>query len=237
MVVTAMLGIQVVNVGGCWGNKRHILGSTITVTPFIKLESSMPLCNVIRSKVINLREFHALNHWSLCKEIFSASRFIIRQQHLSASSNSRPSFSIMSATVATSSAPIQVLFRGIRMTTRIQVPRALKSSSRPHRFLAVSRPFAHTTRFKYPRKDSQDKDSINTEATEYSKSATDDEGARQHDAAFNPNVTDPQEQKDMAGKNKEVYSQSPIATRHLTPTCYCSLDGSYLTMIKHRNAH
>lgn len=41
---------------------------------------------------------------------------------------------------------------------------------------------------------------MNTEATEYSKSATDDEGARQEDAAFNPDITDPQEQKDKAGE-------------------------------------
>jgi len=56
----------------------------------------------------------------------------------------------------------------------------------------------------YPRKDSQDKDSINTEATEYSKSATDDEGARQEEAAFNPNITDPQEEKEKAGKSTGV---------------------------------
>ena len=60
--------------------------------------------------------------------------------------------------------------------------------------------FSQSAQAAYPRKDSQDKDSINTEATEYSKSATDDEGARQEDAAFDPNVTDPQEQKDIAGK-------------------------------------
>ena len=41
---------------------------------------------------------------------------------------------------------------------------------------------------------------MNTEATEYSKSATDDEGARQEDAAFNPDITDPQAQKDKAGE-------------------------------------
>ncbi len=62
------------------------------------------------------------------------------------------------------------------------------------------RQFSRSARLAYPRKDSQDKDSINTEATEYSKSATDDEGARQEDAAFNPNITDPQEQKDKAGE-------------------------------------
>lgn len=49
-----------------------------------------------------------------------------------------------------------------------------------------------------------DKDSINTEATEYSKSATDDEGARHEDAAFDPGVTDPQEQKDLADKGTGV---------------------------------
>ena len=41
---------------------------------------------------------------------------------------------------------------------------------------------------------------MNTEATEYSKSATDDESARQGDAAFDPDITDPQEQKDKAGE-------------------------------------
>ena len=56
----------------------------------------------------------------------------------------------------------------------------------------------------YPRKDSQDKDSINTEATEYSKSGTDDEAARREDAAFDPEITDPNEQKDKAGEGHSV---------------------------------
>lgn len=47
---------------------------------------------------------------------------------------------------------------------------------------------------------------MNTEATEYSKSASDDESARQEEAAFNPNVTDPQKQKDVAGANTGVRS-------------------------------
>lgn len=62
------------------------------------------------------------------------------------------------------------------------------------------RPFSQTISFALPRKDSQNKDSINTEATEYSKSATDDEAARQGDAAFDPDITDPQEQKQKAGE-------------------------------------
>lgn len=69
--------------------------------------------------------------------------------------------------------------------------------------MPIHRQLSHSVKLTHPRKDSQDKDSINTEATEYSKSATDDEGARQEDAAFNPNITDPQQQKDKAGESTE----------------------------------
>ena len=61
-----------------------------------------------------------------------------------------------------------------------------------------------SSRLTYPRKDSQHKDSINTEATEYSKSATDDEGARQEEAAFDPSITDPEQQKEKAGEGNGV---------------------------------
>lgn len=66
--------------------------------------------------------------------------------------------------------------------------------------MPMHRQFSQTLSFAFPRRDSQDKNSINTEATEYSKSATDDEGARQEEAAFNPDITDPQQQKDKAGE-------------------------------------
>lgn len=55
----------------------------------------------------------------------------------------------------------------------------------------------------YPRKDSQDRNSINTEATEYSKSGTDDGAARQ-EAAFDPSKTSPESEKDTAGEGNEV---------------------------------
>lgn len=45
---------------------------------------------------------------------------------------------------------------------------------------------------------------MNVEATEYSKSATDDESARQEEAAFDPNLTDPQEQYEKAGEGRGV---------------------------------
>ncbi|MDI1489681.1 MAG: hypothetical protein OHK93_000879 [Ramalina farinacea] len=82
-------------------------------------------------------------------------------------------------------------------------PLLRRAALTPRSYLHYPSPRALTTsqRHTYPRKDSQDKDSINTEATEYSKSASDDEGARQQDAAFDPNITDPQEQKDVAGKD------------------------------------
>ncbi|KAL8905061.1 MAG: hypothetical protein Q9207_002876 [Kuettlingeria erythrocarpa] len=56
--------------------------------------------------------------------------------------------------------------------------------------------FSQSPCIRYPRKDSQHKDSISAEATEYSKSGTDDESARQEDIAFDPSTTDPGEQKD-----------------------------------------
>ena len=70
------------------------------------------------------------------------------------------------------------------------------------------RHLSSSARFANPRKDSQDKDSINTEATEYSKSATDDEAARQGDAAFDPSITDPHEQHGKAGEGQGVSTQT-----------------------------
>ncbi|MCJ1450812.1 hypothetical protein MMC28_001146 [Mycoblastus sanguinarius] len=89
----------------------------------------------------------------------------------------------------------------------------------------ANRQFSQSTLIAYPRKDSQDKDSINTEATEYSKSASDDEGARQEDAAFDPNITDPQQQKDVAGKGLSVSSQ---CTKVDTEQCFENSKRFYL---------
>ena len=84
--------------------------------------------------------------------------------------------------------------------TRISTIKQQGRSQQPLLRMPAHRQFSQTLSFALPRKDSQDKDSINTEATEYSKSATDDEGARQDDAAFNPDITDPQHEKDKAGE-------------------------------------
>ncbi|MCJ1243574.1 hypothetical protein MMC30_000771 [Trapelia coarctata] len=90
-------------------------------------------------------------------------------------------------------------------TTRL-LTRSLRlppSSTRSYSSILVTRPFSSTTRTLYPRKDSQDKDSINNESTEYSKSGSDDQAARQEDAAYNPNKTDPEDQKETAAKGNE----------------------------------
>lgn len=80
----------------------------------------------------------------------------------------------------------------------------LRSSLQPRFHAYNQRSFSQTSSFYLPRKDSQDRNSINTEATEYSKSGTDDQAAKQDDAAFDPSKTSPEEQKATAGKGNEV---------------------------------
>jgi len=77
--------------------------------------------------------------------------------------------------------------------------------------LLAKRQFSQTALQSYPRVGSQDKDSIDTEATEYSKSGTDDGAARQEDAAFNPNKTGPEDEKNTAGdgNNSNPLNVSP----------------------------
>lgn len=68
---------------------------------------------------------------------------------------------------------------------------------------AALRPFSLSSTRLYPRKDSQDRESINTESTEYSKSGSDDSSAAQEDAAFNTDTTSPREEKKKAGQGNE----------------------------------
>jgi len=64
------------------------------------------------------------------------------------------------------------------------------------------RPFSQSPFSRFPRKDSQDRNSINTEATEYTKSGTDDGAARQEEAAFDPDITDPGKEEKVAGEGE-----------------------------------
>ncbi|CZS92801.1 uncharacterized protein RAG0_03305 [Rhynchosporium agropyri] len=93
--------------------------------------------------------------------------------------------------------PTSILRIAARSCARPQVLQAFKP--RPIRV----QPFSQSTIRAYPRKNSQDKDSIDTEATEYSKSGTDDGAARQNEAAFDPSTTDPAEEKKIAGEGNE----------------------------------
>lgn len=102
-----------------------------------------------------------------------------------------------------------------RISTVKQQARPQLASLKP----STHRQFSQTSSFAHPRKGSQDKDSIDTEATEYTKSATDDEAARQGDAAFNPDITDPQEMKDVAGKGPEATVRTSVLPPTLT---FCS---------------
>ncbi|KAE8453439.1 hypothetical protein EG329_010300 [Mollisiaceae sp. DMI_Dod_QoI] len=92
--------------------------------------------------------------------------------------------------------PTSILRLATRQCIRTQAPRLIRPS------VSSIRPFSQILPATYPRKDSQDKDSINTEATEYSKSGTDDESARQEQAAFDGNTTDPGKEKDIAGEGE-----------------------------------
>ncbi|KAK0103424.1 hypothetical protein ONS95_005448 [Cadophora gregata] len=94
--------------------------------------------------------------------------------------------------------PTSILRIAAMQTLRPQVLRA----SRPVHIRI--QPFSQSSIRAYPRKSSQDKDSIDTEPTEYTKSGTDDGAAAQADAAYDPNVTDPQKEKDIAGEGNEV---------------------------------
>jgi len=46
---------------------------------------------------------------------------------------------------------------------------------------------------------------MNTEATEYSKSGTDDGAAKHDEAAFDPDITDPAKEEERAGEGKVLY--------------------------------
>ncbi|KAF2735868.1 hypothetical protein EJ04DRAFT_511487 [Polyplosphaeria fusca] len=75
-------------------------------------------------------------------------------------------------------------------------------ASLPVSITATTRPFSSTSTALLPRKDTQDKDSLNPTSTEYSKSGSDDAAAA-GDAAFNPNKTRPEEEKKTSNKESE----------------------------------
>lgn len=71
-------------------------------------------------------------------------------------------------------------------------------------YLSHVQPYTTSPRLSFPRKGAEDRNDINTDATEYSKSGTDDFAAHQTDAAYDPAKTDPQDEKDTAGEGTEA---------------------------------
>ena len=132
---------------------------------------------------------------------------------------------------STSKAFLSTMVRPCRLRapshTRISTVKQQARSQQPLLGMPAHRQFSQTLSFALPRKDSQDKDSINTEATEYSKSATDDEGAKQEEAAFNPDITDPQQEKDKAGEGtgEGTVSKSSL---HLRPDHPKAFESSWI---------
>ena len=83
-------------------------------------------------------------------------------------------------------------------------PLGLRQSSITQRStLTHVRPFTYTHNSLYPRKDAQDKDSIDTNASEYTKSGSDDGAAQLDDTAFNSDITSPEGQEENAGKKAD----------------------------------
>jgi len=104
----------------------------------------------------------------------------------------------------------------MRPSVLIRLPRNLQTLARPlYPARSSLRPFSTTPRFlaadqdpetnTHPQRDAQqDREKMNPEANEYSKSGTDDTSAKNEEAAFDPNITDPQEAKDKAGEGNDV---------------------------------
>ncbi|TKA39894.1 hypothetical protein B0A54_10245 [Friedmanniomyces endolithicus] len=82
----------------------------------------------------------------------------------------------------------------------------MRPITRTSRQIVATRPF-HISPRQLARKDAQDKDSLKPEPNEYSKSGSDDAAAAVDDAAFNPDVTSPEEEQASAKEhpaNQEV---------------------------------
>jgi len=98
--------------------------------------------------------------------------------------------------------PTTILLLRLARTTTTRAPKHasplhLQTSTRQ------ARQFQHSALLSLPRKGNEDKDSINTEATEYSKSGTDDAAAKNEEAAFDPSSTSPESERAKAGEGNE----------------------------------
>ncbi|KIV80210.1 hypothetical protein PV11_07726 [Exophiala sideris] len=74
-------------------------------------------------------------------------------------------------------------------------------STSPYRFASREDPEEN----KHQQREAQlDREKMNPEANEYAKSSSDDSAAKNEEAAFDPNITDPEEARKKAGEGNDV---------------------------------
>ncbi|KAK4635354.1 hypothetical protein CLAFUW4_02279 [Fulvia fulva] len=90
--------------------------------------------------------------------------------------------------------------------------RCLQSTRQPFttRHALSTRSFTSTSIRPNDKQNMMDKDSINTDSREYSKTGGDDSTAATEDAAFNPNKTSPEEEHATASRESGGESNNPL---------------------------
>ena len=93
------------------------------------------------------------------------------------------------------------------------LPKSITPYYAPRILPAASTRFLTTTpAVAFPRKNAQNREDMNTEPTEYSKSGT-DSGAALEEEAFNPDITRPEDEKASGGQNLEVGPGNPEVSK------------------------
>ncbi|RFU77185.1 hypothetical protein TARUN_5057 [Trichoderma arundinaceum] len=70
--------------------------------------------------------------------------------------------------------------------------------------IGVTRPYHASTALRLPYKNSQDRESLKPASNDGTRSARDEDVTAQEDAAFNPRKTDPETQREAAGRGNET---------------------------------
>ncbi|KAK0281286.1 hypothetical protein LTR35_007662 [Friedmanniomyces endolithicus] len=94
-------------------------------------------------------------------------------------------------------------------TSTLRRSLAMRPATRAGRRVLTPRPF-HILPRQLARKDTQDKDSLKPEPSEYSKSGSDDAAAAVDDAAFNPDITSPEQEQASAKEQSGSDAENPL---------------------------
>lgn len=98
----------------------------------------------------------------------------------------------------------------LRSALRATAPAAARSHiSHPLLNQTSARAF-QTSAVRNAYKDDQDRESLKPKAHEYTQSGTDDQAAANSDAAFNPNKTSPEAEKEAAGQSPAGGDNNPL---------------------------